>query len=370
MKILHTVEFYEPSKGGAQEVIKQISERLVGKGHDVTVATSHHPARSSTTINNVRIEQFEISGNSVRGINGKAKEYQAFLCDTKFDVLLNYAAQTWTTDLTFPLLDKIAAKKVIAPLGYSRLTAPRYRNYFSKLPDVLAKYDTLIYTSPNYQDALFGKQHGLERKARIIRNGAAREEFEQSRQNFKTKYGINETYFFLSVSNHYFAKGHTRVLNAFRKLNSNDCALVLIGEKPVRHSWYSCYPVCKASSWMDRRIKVLSGIPRSDVVAAYQEADLFLFGSEVECSPLVMYEAFASRTPFITTNVGNVLDHAEYLRVIESSEQMLDELKSFVRDPTPYRALADRAYQLFLQDHTWERITKELEDLYKGLVGV
>jgi|GEM_PF-5705905 len=27
MKILHTVEFYEPSKGGAQEVVRQLSER-------------------------------------------------------------------------------------------------------------------------------------------------------------------------------------------------------------------------------------------------------------------------------------------------------------------------------------------------------
>lgn len=36
MKILHTVEFYEPSVGGAQEVIKQISLQLVKRGHEVT----------------------------------------------------------------------------------------------------------------------------------------------------------------------------------------------------------------------------------------------------------------------------------------------------------------------------------------------
>jgi hypothetical protein len=27
VRILHTVEFYEPSKGGAQEVVRQLSER-------------------------------------------------------------------------------------------------------------------------------------------------------------------------------------------------------------------------------------------------------------------------------------------------------------------------------------------------------
>jgi glycogen synthase len=37
MKILHTVEFYSPSTGGAQEVVKQLSERMAEKGHVVTV---------------------------------------------------------------------------------------------------------------------------------------------------------------------------------------------------------------------------------------------------------------------------------------------------------------------------------------------
>ena len=40
MKILHTVELYHPSQGGMQEVVKQISERLVKLGHEVTVATT------------------------------------------------------------------------------------------------------------------------------------------------------------------------------------------------------------------------------------------------------------------------------------------------------------------------------------------
>jgi len=39
VNILHTVEFYSPSVGGAQEVVRQISELLVKRGHDVTVAT-------------------------------------------------------------------------------------------------------------------------------------------------------------------------------------------------------------------------------------------------------------------------------------------------------------------------------------------
>ena len=65
MKILHTVEYYQPSVGGAQEVVRQISERLVQRGHEVKVATTVHPGRSAKIINGVRIAEFDIKGNSV-----------------------------------------------------------------------------------------------------------------------------------------------------------------------------------------------------------------------------------------------------------------------------------------------------------------
>ena len=54
LKILHTVELYSPSVGGMQEVVKQISERLVKKGHDVTVATTKLSNRKSKIINGVK----------------------------------------------------------------------------------------------------------------------------------------------------------------------------------------------------------------------------------------------------------------------------------------------------------------------------
>jgi hypothetical protein len=57
MRILHTVEFYEPRRGGAEEVIKQLSERMVLHGHEVTVATTYHPSRTSGYIQGVADER-------------------------------------------------------------------------------------------------------------------------------------------------------------------------------------------------------------------------------------------------------------------------------------------------------------------------
>ena len=51
LKILHCVEFYNPSVGGAQEVVKQLSEQMVAMGHQVSVATTKMSQRKNRTIN-------------------------------------------------------------------------------------------------------------------------------------------------------------------------------------------------------------------------------------------------------------------------------------------------------------------------------
>lgn len=68
MKILHTVQLYSPSVGGMQEVVRQISERLVLLGHDVHVATTKLIDRKEHIINGVNIIEFNINGNLAHGI--------------------------------------------------------------------------------------------------------------------------------------------------------------------------------------------------------------------------------------------------------------------------------------------------------------
>ena len=40
-------------------------------------------------------------------------------------------------------------------------------------------------------------------------------------------------------------------------------------------------------------------------VNAFKQANLFLFPSLIECSPIVLFEAMASSTPFLVSDVGN-----------------------------------------------------------------
>src|SRR3712207_4301212 len=114
LRILHAAEFYPPSVGGVQEVVRQLSERLVARGHEVSVATGAMRERSGRQINGVRVEEFDVRGNEVRGIEGADVErYRRFVADGDFDVVMTYAAQQWSTDALLPVLEDIPARTVL-----------------------------------------------------------------------------------------------------------------------------------------------------------------------------------------------------------------------------------------------------------------
>src|SRR3990167_5638343 len=153
MKILHAVETYYPSVSGAPEVVRHLSEHMVEAGHEVTVATRKLPERKSLKHNGVKIVEFDVRPTSdlgmstVTGLSGETKKYQQFLRKGKFDIVMTYAAQQWTTDLIFEVLDVIKSKKVLVPCGYSALHDPLYKKYFEGLPTYLRKFDATVYLS-------------------------------------------------------------------------------------------------------------------------------------------------------------------------------------------------------------------------------
>ena len=118
MKIFHCVESYNPSIGGMQEVVKQLSERLVQLGHDVTVLTRFDPDRDFTKKNGVKVLSFQIEGNPLSIGNKYEQEYVDFLLTHDSDIVTFFAAQQWATNLALPFLKNIKAKKVSVPTGY------------------------------------------------------------------------------------------------------------------------------------------------------------------------------------------------------------------------------------------------------------
>lgn len=377
MKILHTVQLYHPAVGGSEEAVKQLSERLVKRGHQVTVATAFHPQRKNKVLNGVKIEEFQISGNRVKGITaeeGEIKRFQDFILNSDFDIIMNYAAQIWSSDLVFPLLDKIKAKKFFVPCGYSALNNPKYRAYFKKLPDYLRQYEACIYLSKTYQDKLFADDHCLVNSI-IIPNAANEDEFlKKDVGNFKAHYNIKND-FLLSVANYYSGKGHHSVIKAYRLSEAKKLDLVIIGNAVRGGCQYRCKQAAlftKLLSLGKKRIHLLSQVPREYAVSAYKQAKLFLFASKVECSPLVLFEAMAAKLPFISTNCGNSLELAKMSKnkIVATPKQMAEEIDYLLNNPEVYNEIADHSFKVWQRKFTWEKIVSQYERLYQPMTSI
>ena len=417
MKILHLVESYLPSRHGMSEVVSQISERLVQQGHSVTVATRVDPARKQPAIRGVDIVEFAISGNMVRGFDGEAHEvqrYRDFLCSSRFDVVGLFAAQQWSVDLALPLLAKIRGKKVFVPTGFSALFEDAYQGYFAQMPAWMNACGANVFLSDCYRDINFAKRHGVSARI-VIPNGASEEEFLRPPEaDLRQKLGIPADHrLILHVGGFTGQKGHREAVEYLlpRGDQASDAAA---GVGRLRRGVVSCrsdHPggalVVGAATKLRRRRRTpgeafhnllgrierslarhdkvvrLVKLARPDVVAAFQGADLFLFPSNIECSPIVLFEAMAARCPFLATNVGNsreiagwsksgiilptTTDAQGYVRAaLGSSAEILTQL---LADRTRLAEMAEAGFRAWRERFTWEGIAQSYETLYARLVS-
>ena len=391
LKILHTVESYAPSVGGAQEVVKQISELLVARGHDVTVATTANPTRIATEINGVHVAGFDLAGNRVRGITGDVEAYRRFLVEGEFDIVMNYAAQQWATDATFDVLPQLAAAKVLVPCGFSALYRRQYADYFRRMPDWMRQYDATVLMGEQYRDAKFARLHQIE-NIHLIPNAASAAEFlDGSTGDIRARLGISEDAFLiLHVGSHTGIKGHAEAISMFRRARIDNAVLVIVandfghgcrGACRAKAALFAWTPFARVSGMTGKRLHILD-LSRADTIALYHASDLFLFPSNVECSPIVLFEAAASRTPFLASNAGNSAEIAAWTgagEIIASTENAIGDCRPSVDDGSRRlealwadirrrREMARAGRAAWEQQFTWEKIAHQYEALYFSLI--
>lgn len=388
MNILHTVEQYTPSVGGMQEVVKQLSERLVQRGHEVTVATSKLQGRTQMRINGVFIEEFAITGNQMRGFTGEAERYQQFLQETRFDIVTNFAAQQWATDLALPLLKSIAGKKVFVPTGFSGLYTTEYQEYFEGMKTWMRPYDASVFLSDNYRDINFARANGIKNCV-LIPNGAAADEFQViPNTTIRRKLGVPQNHFLiLLVGSHTNLKGHAEAIQIFEQSQIQDVTFLIVANHVgpgCRRNCYKRWVLFNLSSknWHAHKRLLIRSLSREETIAAYRSADLFLFPSNVECSPLVLFECMASQTPFLTTDVGNAKEIISWSQGGQLLPTHIDEigyshadisasarlLEKTVFDPAGRAAMTASSFIAWQTRFTWEKIAGDYEYLYDSLL--
>lgn len=489
MNMLFCCEFYYPSQGGVQEVMRQIAERMVRRGHNVTVATTKLANRDSSEHKGVKIVEFGVSGNLVRGMEGEVERYREFVHTFDCNVILIKAAQQWTFDALWPDYDQIQARKVLIPCGFSGLFERDYQDYFKGLPEVLRKFDHLIFYAEHYRDIDFARQHQIEHFS-ILANGACEIEFGvQKDLRFRYLRGIPEdSVVLLTVGSMTGVKGHRELLEAFSRLKTSrrHVTFIMNGNLPPKpqitvskesplqevnpsigvgapnfrqrmakvyelEGWEGVWSrICHHTSrlylskknelikfmdflwlilkiykfegsqgirlrvmqrvghrlarsnlqrfmpasiraltdpmsfWMEevKRDKsnkrlIVSDYSRDQLVQAYMAADLFVFASNIEYSPLVLFEAAASETAFLSVPVGNAeeitkwtgggiicfadKDERGYTRA--DPKVLAIEIAKLIEEPSKLTSLGRAGHEAWKKRYTWGAIASQYEEI-------
>ncbi len=422
MHILIGTDYYYPSVGGQQIVLKEIAERLVKLGHTVTVATSEMQSRQANNYNGVNIAEFNIMGSYVHGLKGKVNDYQNFILSGDFDVILIKAAQGWTIDALIPILNKIKTRKVFIPCGFSALYNPHYAEYYRLMPEILHHFDHLIFYASDYRDINFARRHNITNFS-IIPNGASEIEFSVPKEfDFRERLNIdNNSFVILTVGTFTGGKGHYELAQAFQNANFNQPAtLILNGNQPsiipklkssvlikqylkmgprsmlkrIYRELLHKFRLSEKSSkrdWIDIAKEVntknsnkkilITDLPRQDVIQAFLNSDLFVFASNIEYSPLVLFESTAAGLPFLTVPVGNSKEIIEWTqggilcpasiddnnRTTVKPQTLADEIMKLANDPKKRKQLGEKGKKNWQNRLTWGKITLEYEKVLKGI---
>lgn len=387
-RVLLCCEQYSPSVGGVQEVMRQIAERFAQRNLEVVVATGSHPQRpDNVMMNGVYVVSFAIAGNRVRGITGPMTAYQQFLREGRFDAVLIKAAQQWTFDAAVDVLDQISARKVFIPCGFSGLGDVRYADYFKQMPIWLRQFDGLVFYSDTYQDIEFARKHGLT-ALHLIPNGVDEREFaEPGASMIRAELDIPAADdLLLSVGSIIMAKGHWEVIRAFRRASlDRPATLVVNGNHPkadyltvlkrtLKHLLHGYWPIVLealiTSAYPGKRV-ILRNMPRAKLLELFKTSDLFIFASHVEYSPLVLFEAAASSTPFVASDVGNNREIVKWTgagRIVEefSARSKAPSVLAFkaaieyaLSDPKELAKMGQSGRRAILEGgYTWDKIVE------------
>ena len=120
----------------------------------------------------------------------------------------------------------------------------------------------------------------------------------------------------------------------------------------------------------DSKKVLLIDLPRDQLIQAYMSADLFVFPSHLEYSPLVLFESAAAGTPFLSSEAGNAAELTKWFHggfvfnspknsegICSVEPQVLaDEMSLLINQSDHLQAMGTAMKMIWAEKYTWGRI--------------
>jgi glycosyltransferase involved in cell wall biosynthesis len=363
MKIIQVSPYYPPHVGGAEQRVRDLSERLAKRGNQVEVFTSDIGCpkdKQSKSTKGLEIHYL------------KAKEFAhtpiilslfSKLMKTPKDSIMHvHVAQALVPEIV-QSVSKIKKTSYIVHIradversGKLGFVLPAYKKIFLK--KVLKNASKIIALNEDYRN-LISRKYGISKNKIVVIPNAT---------NFK----ISKTKKRESVKNILFVgrlsveKNVLKLVEAFSLLKNKDIVLNIVGEGEKREEIEN---LIKKKSL--KNIILHGRKEKQDLVKMYNKADIFLLPSEYECFSSTLLEAMATGTPIIASDVQGtrsvVKNNYNGLLIKPTPEKIAESIKKLIEHPQLRKKLANNGLKE-VKKYSWDKIVEQTEQVYREVL--
>jgi len=380
-KILITTPSFPPHNSGLGNAVYQQVKMLISNKNEVVVATAGNKRNIRfDSFLNVRIEEFNVTGadSLINPLQGNVDSYKKFLLESDFDLIIMNAWQTWSTDICFKYLNEISGKKVLyshcvstnlffseRPLK-SLLRYLLWRPYFFKIKFILKKLDALICLASEGADSRFDDvrmARKLEIPLYIIPNTVS------DNISCIDPLPIESRNQIISVGSYNWQKGHDFVLRAYAlSVAKNVIPLKIFGQK------FSPYTIKLKEEAVklgieDDFLSFYEGVEGIDLLKEYGKSLAFIYGSRTECQPLVILDAMASGTPYISRSTG-CIDSLPGGIVVKNEETAARSLDKIIESKEAWKIFHTEGLKAARTNYKYETVCERLNYAISDICNV
>ncbi|GAB7013708.1 glycosyltransferase family 4 protein [Halolamina salina] len=344
MKILQVTPRYPPRTGGVETHVKEISERLVERDHEVVVHTADlgQDVEGWELRNGVEVHRHP--GFSPGSAFHIAPEIVSAVRRSNADVV--HAHNYHSLPVFFAALG-VTDERFVVTTHYHGESASGFRDRLLSVYEPFGKWavrqaDEVIAVSEWERDRL---QEDFGVDATVIPNGVEVERFAS------TEPEVHDRPYLLTVGRLEEYKGVQHVIRAMPELEEYD--LLVAGSGSYRRELERI----ASEVGVDDRVEFLGYVDDDRLPGLYAGADVYVTLSEFEAYGMTVAEALAAGTPCVVRESGALVNWSEIGECLSVSTTDRDTVADAVRRISG--ATSDRS-----RVSGWDEVTEQVETQY------
>ena len=356
-KILIGCDFYWPSVGGVETIVKNLGLSLQKLGYEVEIAARALPNRTSDVYEGMLIHSLDADTPTSVGLPRASLQLRELVESGKYvGVILRADPLNWVIwsleGARVPAHTRTLVQPLINEDGYGNWGGNT--GFRQRLGGVLRQTSAVVCLTQTGPDARYLKEEGIpfvhlpNATTPLVPN-----------LDFRQTYDFSpDKPLLVHVANLWPVKNHLGLIEAFRKLDL-DCQLALLGN-PSGNLEYA--EQVKHAVAQDARIKLLHGLSGPQVAAAMQAADLVVLASHGEVFPVSIVEAMSHGKAWIATpqcGAANELSGG----VITPLDKFPEAIARLLATPQQLNQLGALGKSHWQQCNQWDSVAKCWQEL-------